>query len=96
MFESEQRVPWYAYPLFPLVLLLLIPAALLSIPFAYLMAGLQSIDEKRFYRRMRERGRFIESADLAPAMRTGSGTSWSTTGAGRRFCSCASRGMRDN
>jgi hypothetical protein len=72
--ESEQRVPWYVYPLSPLVLLLMIPAALLSIPFAYLMAGLQSIDEMRFYRRMRERRRFIEWADLTPALRTGSGT----------------------
>ncbi len=74
MSEDEERVPWYTYPLTPLILLLMIPAALLSIPFAFVMAGLQSIDEKRFYRRMRERGRFIDWADLTPMLKTGSGT----------------------
>jgi hypothetical protein len=73
--QSEQRIPWYiAFPLAPVGCLLFILVVPLSIPFAFLMVGLQSIGEMRFRRRMKERGRFIEWTDLMPALTAGDGT----------------------
>src|SRR5262249_42954355 len=67
--------------LLPFILLAALPILVvagivvgLTVPFSATMAGLQGIGEKRFRRRMQDRGRFVEWGDLESDLKAGVGT----------------------
>lgn len=73
--RRPDRLAWYLYPLVPVFFVLIVGAVLLSIPFGLVMAYVvQPLDERRFRRRMENRGRFVDWAELLPALEAGPGT----------------------
>ncbi|WP_165250508.1 hypothetical protein [Paludisphaera soli] len=69
---------WYVKIPFLVGCALLVLSSPIWLPFAFLaawlVARLQDIQERRFVRRMRKCGRYIEWADLEPALEAGDGT----------------------